>query len=189
MTAHAKLWWRRWKGITMNKRLLIIDGNSLLFRAYYATAYAGVEKIMRTSTGQPTNAIFAFANMMVKILNDMKADDSLFVAFDTGTKTFRHKEYDDYKAGRQQVPDELISQFAIAREFLDALNIKHHEIDGFEADDLAGSLALKASQAGYDVELYTSDQDYFQLISANVTVELIKKGLSDVLTKTPEKKY
>lgn len=189
MTAHAKLWWRRWKGITMNKRLLIIDGNSLLFRAYYATAYAGVEKIMRTSTGQPTNAIFAFANMMVKILNDMKADDSLFVAFDTGTKTFRHKEYDDYKAGRQQVPDELISQFAIAREFLDALNIKHHEIDGFEADDLAGSLALKASQAGYNVELYTSDQDYFQLISANVTVELIKKGLSDVLTLTPEKLY
>ena len=173
----------------MNKRFLIIDGNSLLCRAYYATAYAGVEKIMRTSTGQPTNAIFAFANMMVKILNDLGTDDSIFVAFDTGKKTFRHKEYDEYKAGRQQVPDELISQFAIAREFLDALNIKHHEIEGFEADDLAGSLALKASKAGYNVELYTSDQDYFQLISPNVTVELIKKGLSDVLTLTPEKLY
>ncbi len=170
----------------MSKRLIIIDGNSLLFRAYYATAYAGVDKIMRTSTGQPTNAIFAFSNMMVKIINDLTADDHLFVAFDTGAKTFRHHEYSEYKAGRQEVPNELISQFAIAREFLDAMAIKHHEIDGYEADDLAGSLAKKASAAGYQVELYTSDQDYFQLIDKNTVVKLIKKGLSDVLTLTPE---
>src|SRR5690554_202937 len=107
----------------MNKRFIIIDGNSLLFRAYYATAYAGVDKIMRTKSGIPTNAIFAFANMMVRILNDLNEDDHLFVAFDTGEKTFRHEEYEDYKAGRKAVPEELITQFPIAREFLDALSI------------------------------------------------------------------
>ncbi len=173
----------------MNKRLTIIDGNSLLFRAYYATAYAGVEKIMRTSTGIPTNALFAFANMMVKIVNELKADDHLFVAFDTGEKTFRHEEYDEYKAGRQKVPEELIVQFPIAREFLDALNIKHYEINGFEADDLAGSLAKKAAAEDFDVYLYTSDHDYFQLIDERIHVKLIKKGLSDILTLDREALY
>ncbi|HOH94829.1 MAG TPA: DNA polymerase I, partial [Bacilli bacterium] len=143
----------------MSKRLIIIDGNSLLFRAYYATAYMGTDKIMRTSTGVPTNAIFAFANMIVRIVNDLKADDHLFVAFDTGEKTFRHEEYDDYKANRQAAPDELVTQFPIAREFLDALSIRHDEVVGYEADDLAGSLAKAAGKEGFKVELYTSDQD------------------------------
>lgn len=173
----------------MNKHLIIIDGNSLLFRAYYATAYAGVEKIMRTSTGVPTNAIFAFSNMVVKIVNDLKPDDHLFVAFDTGEKTFRHDKYDDYKAGRQKVPEELIVQFPIAREFLDALSIKHYEINGYEADDLAGSLAKKAGAEGFAVDLYTSDHDYFQLIDDHISVKLIKKGLSEILTLTRESLY
>lgn len=173
----------------MTKRFIIIDGNSLLFRAYYATAYAGVDKIMRTSTGIPTNAIFAFANMITRILNDLKAEDHLFVAFDTGEKTFRHDEYEEYKAGRQRVPDELITQFPIAREFLDALSIKHDEMNGYEADDIAGTIAKKASLEGYNVELYTSDQDYLQLIDENIVVKLIRKGLSDVQTLTPEALY
>lgn len=173
----------------MHKNFIIIDGNSLLFRAYYATAFAGPESIMRTTKGQPTNAIFAFANMMTKILNGLDENDHLFVAFDTGEKTFRHEEYDDYKAGRQQVPEELISQFPIAREFLDALSIKRGEINGFEADDIAGSLAVKAASEGYHVYLYTSDQDYLQLISDNISVHLIRKGLSDLQTLTPERLY
>lgn len=173
----------------MNKRFIIIDGNSLLFRAYYATAYAGVDKIMRTKSGIPTNAIFAFANMMVRILNDLNAEDHLFVAFDTGEKTFRHKEYEDYKAGRPQVPEELITQFPIAREFLDALSIPHAELVGYEADDLAGTLAHKAEKEGFKVELFTSDQDYLQLVSDNINVKLIRRGLSDVLTLDPETLY
>ena len=170
----------------MTKKLIIIDGNSLLFRAYYATAYAGTENIMRTSAGLPTNAIFAFANMMTKIINDLKSEDHLFVAFDTGEKTFRHEEYEEYKAGRQKVPDELIIQFPIAREFLDALSIPHHEINGFEADDIAATLARKAEREGYIVDIYTSDQDYLQLVSPQVTIRLIRKGLSDVMAVTPE---
>ncbi|MFA5486303.1 MAG: DNA polymerase I [Bacilli bacterium] len=173
----------------MNKRFIIIDGNSLLFRAYYATAYAGVDKIMRTKSGIPTNAIFAFANMMVRILNDLNEDDHLFVAFDTGEKTFRHEEYEDYKAGRKAVPEELITQFPIAREFLDALSIPHAELVGYEADDLAGTLAHKAEKEGFKVELFTSDQDYLQLVSDNINVKLIRRGLSDVLTLDPETLY
>lgn len=170
----------------MTKKLIIIDGNSLLFRAYYATAFAGTDNLMRTSTGIPTNAIFAFANMITKIINDLKPEDHLFVAFDTGEKTFRHDEYEAYKAGRQKVPDELITQFPIAREFLDALSIPHHEINGFEADDIAATLARKAEQEHYVVEIYTSDQDYLQLVSDNITIRLIRKGLSDVMAVTPE---
>lgn len=170
----------------MSKRFIIIDGNSLLFRAYYATAYAGPDKIMRTSSGVPTNAIFAFANMMVRIINDLDSEDHLFVAFDTGEKTFRHEEYADYKAGRQAVPEELITQFPIAREFLDALSIAHDELTGFEADDIAGTLAVSAAEEGFKVELFTSDQDYLQLINENVNVKLIRRGLSDVLTLDPE---
>lgn len=178
-----------WKGIKMSKRLIIIDGNSLLFRAYYATAYLGTDKIMKTSTGIPTNAIFAFANMIVRIVNDLKADDHLFVAFDTGEKTFRHEEYEDYKATRQKVPDELIIQFPIAREFLDALSIRHDEVTGYEADDLAGSLAKQAGAQGYKVELYTSDQDYLQLIDEQISVQLIRRGLSDVRYLDPKGLY
>lgn len=173
----------------MSKRLIIIDGNSLLFRAYYATAYMGTDKIMRTSTGVPTNAIFTFANMIVSIINSLNKDDHIFVAFDTGEKTFRHEKYEDYKANRPQVPQELITQFPIAREFLDALSVKHDEVVGYEADDLAGSLAKAAGKEGFKVELYTSDQDYLQLIDDNISVQLIRRGLSDVRFLDPKGLY
>lgn len=169
----------------MNNKMVIIDGNSLLFRAYYATSYAGPDKIMRTKTGIPTNAIFAFANMIVKIINDLGKDDELFVAFDTGEKTFRHDQFDDYKAHRKPAPEDLVPQFAIAREFLDVMGIFHYELNGYEADDIAGTIAKKCEQNGKKVIIYTSDQDYLQLISDNVTVNIIKRGLSDVLSVTP----
>lgn len=171
----------------MNK-LIIIDGNSLLFRAYYATLdFRNPENIMKTSNGIPTNAIFAFSNMISKILSSLNPTDHLFVAFDTGEKTFRHIDDDTYKANRKPAPESLSIQFPIAREFLKSLNIFTFELNGYEADDLAGTLAKIAEKEDYKVEIYTSDRDYLQLISDKVTVRLIKKGMSDIVDFTPEK--
>lgn len=105
-------------------RIVIIDGNSLLFRAYYATAYPGVE-IMRNQDGIPTNAIFAFSNMLNKILGDLKEGENLFVAFDAGKHNFRHDKLETYKANRKPAPEDLVKQFPIVREFLNALDIPH----------------------------------------------------------------
>ncbi len=167
----------------MNK-LLIIDGNSLLFRAYYATAYPGVE-IMRNQEGIPTNAVFAFSNMINKILSTVKPGDGIMVSFDTGKKTFRHQLLDTYKANRKPAPEDLVIQFPIAREFLRKLNVYQFEEEGFEGDDIAGTIAKKAEKEGIEVTLYTSDRDFLQLVSDKITVNILKKGLSDILEMTP----
>ena len=159
-------------------KIIIIDGNSLLFRAYYATAYGGVDTIMRTKSGTPTNAIFAFSNMVNKIISTLKEDDSIFVAFDTGHQTFRHETLDCYKANRKPAPKELVEQFPLAREFLDAMGIYQFEQDGFEGDDIAGTIAKKAEQEGLEVIIYTSDRDFLQLVSKKISIYIIKKGLS-----------
>ena len=166
-------------------KLIVIDGNSLLFRAYYATAYPGVE-IMHTSTGVPTNALFAFSNMINKILSSLKEGEAIIVAFDTGKKTFRHEALDIYKANRKPAPTELVTQFPIARDFLKAMGIFQFEEDGFEGDDIAGTIARKAEQEGYKVSIYTSDRDFIQLVSDKISVNIIKKGLSDIAVMTPE---
>lgn len=165
-------------------KIIIIDGNSLLFRAFYATYY-DPSNIMRTKSGQATNAIFAFSNMIATLLSSVKKGDGIFVAFDAGKKTFRHKEYKEYKANRPPLPEDLITQFPIARELLDKLNITHYECDDLEADDICGILANKAEKEGYKVFIYTSDKDYLQLIDDNITIELIKKGLKDIKEMTP----
>ena len=167
------------------KKITIIDGNSLLFRSYYATAYPGLE-IMRGPDGTPTNAIFAFSNMINKIINDIKPGESLFVAFDAGKKTFRNDLLDTYKANRKPVPEDLVVQFPIVREFLKCLGIFQFEEMGFEGDDIAGTIATLSKQAGYDVHVYTSDRDFLQLVDNNVSVHILKKGLSDVAIMTPE---
>jgi len=168
------------------KKLIIIDGNSLLFRAYYATLdYRNPDNIMKTSSGIYTNAIFAFSNMISKILTSLDNEEHFFVAFDTGAKTFRHLDDETYKANRKPAPEPLTVQFPIAREFLNALNIFTFELNGFEADDLAGTLAKTAENEGFSVEIYTSDRDYLQLISDQVTIKLIKKGMSDIIDFTP----
>ncbi|HZJ89590.1 MAG TPA: DNA polymerase I [Bacilli bacterium] len=168
----------------MKHKLHIIDGNSLLFRAYYATAAYGEDKIMRTKEGIPTNALMAFANMIQKILSELEEGDYIFVPFDTGEKTFRHDAYADYKGTRREVPELLITQFPLARDFLDALKIKHDEIIGYEADDLAGTVAKLAEKEGIEVIIHTSDQDYFQLISDLVTIR-VPKPRGAVLNLTP----
>lgn len=166
-------------------KLIIIDGNSLLFRSYFATAYPGVE-IMRTKSGVPTNAIFAFSNMINKIIANLKEDESIFVAFDAGKPTFRHEALETYKANRKPTPTDLVEQFSIAREFLTAMNIYQFEKEGVEGDDIAGTIAKKAVAKGYDVILYTSDRDFIQLVSEKININIIRKGLSDVVTMTPD---
>ena len=159
-------------------KAVIIDGNSLLFRAYYATSH-GDGPLMRTKNGIPTNAIYAFSNMLSHILNEIEKGDIFFVAFDADSHTFRKEEYEGYKATRKPCPEDLIPQFPISRELLDSLSVAHYEEHGVEADDIAGSLAKKCSQKGMDVFLYTSDRDYLQLIDSHIRVVLPKKGLSE----------
>ena len=165
--------------------MTIIDGNSLLFRAYYATAYPGVE-IMRNQEGIPTNAIFAFSNMINKILSSLKEDEGVMVAFDHSKQTFRKEQLESYKANRKPAPEELVQQFPIARDFLRALNIFQFEEEGFEGDDIAGTVARLAEKEGYQVNIYTSDRDFLQLVDDKTTVHIIRKGLSDVVAMTPE---
>lgn len=162
----------------MNK-LIIIDGYSLLFRAYYATAYKGEDSILRTSTGVPVNAILTFANMVLPIVNSLKNGDSICVCLDTGKKTYRHDILDSYKGNRPPCPQPLIEQMPILREFLDSFNISHIEIDGFEADDVAGTIAYKYKDTN-DVQIFTSDKDYLQLVTENVSVNLMKKGMKEI---------
>ena len=165
--------------------MTIIDGNSLLFRAYFATAYPGVE-IMRNQEGIPTNAIFAFSNMINKIIAGLKEDEGIMVAFDAGKQTFRKEQLDTYKANRKPTPEDLVTQFPIARDFLRALGIFQFEEEGFEGDDIAGTVAKLAEKEGYQVTIYTSDRDFLQLVDDKVTVNIIRKGLSDVVPMTPE---
>ena len=165
-------------------RIVIIDGNSLLFRAYYATAYPGVE-IMRSQDGTPTNAIFAFSNMLNKILADLKEGECIFVAFDAGKHNFRHDQLETYKANRKPAPEDLVKQFPLVREFLKALNIYQFEEVGFEGDDIAGTVAKLAEKEGYEVRLFTSDRDFLQLVTDHITVNILKTGLSNVLEMTP----
>lgn len=158
----------------------IIDGNSLLFRAYYATAYGGNE-IMRTKDGTPTNAIFSFSNMLNKVLQSLKEGDALFVGFDTGKATFRHKEDDTYKANRKPAPEDLKIQMPIVREMLHALDIFTFEKEGFEADDICGTVSKMLGKDGYDVIVYTSDRDFLQLIDKKVSIHIIKTGMSNIV--------
>ncbi len=167
-------------------KILIIDGNSLLFRAFYATYNPqNPDFVMKNQDGIPTNAIFAFSNMILSLISSLNKEDGFFVAFDKDKKTFRHKKFAEYKANRAPAPEALKPQFAISRELMDALNIRYYEDSNLEADDIAAIMAKKCEKDGYKVYLYTSDKDYLQLINDNTTVELIKKGLKDIHEMTP----
>ncbi len=162
-------------------KIYIVDGNSLLFRAYYATAaMSGMENLMRAHDGTPTNAVFAFSNMINKMLQNLKQGDGLFVGFDTGKATFRHKEDEKYKANRKPCPEELKIQMPLARQFLDSLNIFWFEKEGFEADDVCGTVAKMAGKEGKEVIVYTSDRDFLQLIDKHISIHIIKTGMSNI---------
>ena len=155
------------------KKIILVDGNNLLFRSFYATAYQGV--IMKNSKGFPTNALYGFINMMNKIIKE-EEPNYILVAFDKG-KTFRHDKYDSYKAGRIEMPDELKLQFPKAKEVLDAFGINHFEIDNYEADDIIGTLAKIVDEDDeFIATIVSSDKDLLQLISDEVVVKLLKQS-------------
>ncbi len=155
------------------KKIILVDGNNLLFRSFYATAYQGV--IMRNSKGFPTNALYGFINMMNKIIKE-ENPSYIMVAFDKG-KTFRHDKYDEYKAGRAAMPEDLGLQFPKAKEVLDAMGIKHFEIENYEADDIIGTLSKTVDEEDeFIATIVSSDKDLLQLISDEVVVKLLKQS-------------
>lgn len=163
------------------KKLMLVDGNSMLFRAYYATVYG---TIMRTSSGVPTNAVFGFLSMLQKAL-DSEQPDALYVAFDAGKHTFRHDLYADYKGNRKPAPDDLVPQFQLTRDLLSAYHISWSEMSDIEADDLIGTMSRKYPD--FNTVIFTSDHDYLQLVDDTTSVLLMKKGMSEMEIMTPER--
>ena len=154
------------------KKIILIDGNNLMFRSYYATAYSG--NFMRNSKGFPTNALLGFNNMVNKIINE-ENPTYVLVAFDMG-KTFRHEEYADYKGGRVETPDELKTQFPVAKKLLTAMGIKYYEIPGYEADDIIGTFSKFCDDdPDFIGTIVSSDKDLLQLISQDVDIKLLKQ--------------
>ena len=155
------------------KKVILVDGNNLLFRSFFATSYTG--NIMKNSKGFPTNAVYGFINMINKIIDEEKPEYML-VAFDKG-KTFRHSKYDFYKAGRDAMPDELKPQFPKAKEVLDCMGIKHFEIENYEADDIIGTISkIVDEEDEFIATIISSDKDLLQLISDEVDVKLLKQS-------------
>lgn len=157
----------------MEKTLIIIDGNSIVNRAFYALPDLTNKK------GLHTNAIFGFTNMLFKLIDTYKPTH-ISVAFDKKAPTFRHLEYKEYKAGRKKMPDELKQQLEPLKNLLDAFNINRLEIEGYEADDIIGTVSLKAEQDGYKVYIVTGDKDAIQLASKTTTTLITKKGVGEV---------
>ncbi len=157
----------------MDKRLIIIDGNSIINRAFYALPD------MTNSEGLHTNAVYGFTRMLFKIIDDYKPTH-ISVAFDKKAPTFRHKEYADYKAGRKKMPDELGQQLQPLKELLDTFNIHRMEMAGYEADDLIGTVAKMGEDNDFEVYIVTGDKDAIQLASNKTTTLITKKGVGEV---------
>jgi DNA polymerase I len=164
------------------EKIILVDGNNLLFRSYYATAYNG--NFMKNSKGFPTNALFGFTNMMNKIIEE-ENPTRIIVAFDKG-KTFRHDKFDFYKEGRLETPEELKVQFPIAKEMLGYMGIKYYEIDNYEADDIIGTFASFCDIEGDEFvgTIVSSDKDLLQLVSPQVDIKLLKQ--KDYIRYNPE---
>lgn len=161
------------------ERLLILDSNSLLNRAFYAIPP------LTNSEGIHTNAVYGFTNMLFKMKEEIKPD-YIVAAFDRKAPTFRHKEYEDYKAGRKKMPPELGEQFPLVKEVLNLLAVNIYEIDGFEADDIIGTLAQFAEKNGIEVFIVTGDRDALQLASDNIKVVITKKGVTETAVYNKE---
>lgn len=157
----------------MNKeKLIILDGNSLMNRAFYALP------LLTNREGIHTNAVYGFTNMLLKMKEEIEPD-YIVCTFDKAAPTFRHNEYKEYKAGRKKMPSELAEQFPIVKELLSKFDINIFEIEGFEADDLIGTLSCKAEEQGIEVYIVTGDRDALQLASNNIKIVLTKKGITE----------
>ena len=155
------------------ERVLILDSNSLMNRAFYA-----LPPTLTNNEGVHTNAIYGFTNMLLKMKDDINPD-YIVATFDKKAPTFRHEAYGDYKAGRKKMPDELREQFPLIKEMLTLLGINIYELDGFEADDIIGTAAKEAAKEGMEVFIVTGDKDALQLADANINVIITKKGVSE----------
>lgn len=163
----------------MANKLVLIDGNSIAYRAFFALPLLHNEK------GIHTNAIYGFTMMLMKIIEEEKPTHML-VAFDAGKTTFRHELYTEYKGGRQKTPPELSEQFPFLRELLDAYNIRTYELENYEADDIIGTLATQAEKEGFRVVIISGDRDLTQLTSDRIHVHVTKKGITDMERYTPQ---
>lgn len=169
----------------MEKKLVLIDGNSIAYRAFFALP------LLSNSKGVHTNAVYGFAMMLNKMLKDEQPTHML-VAFDAGKTTFRHKTFNEYKGTRQKTPPELSEQFSYVRELLKAYSIPFFELENYEADDIIGTLSLQAEKEGYTVKVYSGDKDLTQLATDKTTVCITRKGITDIEEYTPahiEEKY
>ena len=172
---YVNLFWR----LRILNKLVLIDGNSLSFRAFYALP------LLSNHAGIHTNAVYGFAMLLEKIIKEEKPNHFL-VAFDAGKTTFRHSKYSEYKGGRQKTPPELSEQFPYIRQLLDAYHIKRYELDNYEADDIIGTLSRQADEEDFETIIITGDRDLTQLATDNVTIYYTKKGVTDVDHYTPE---
>ena len=162
-------------------RLLLLDGHSLAYRAFFALP---VENFS-TTTGQPTNAVYGFTSMLINVLRD-EAPTHIAVAFDLPARTFRHAAYEGYKATRTETPQDFRGQLSLIREVLEALAIPAVTAEGYEADDVIATLATQAEAAGMDTLIVSGDRDVYQLVSAHVTVLANRRGISDMTRFTPD---
>ena len=164
----------------MKKTVMLIDGSSLIFRAFFALPN------LSNNDGVMTNGVYGFLTMYRNAFDKYKPDYVL-VAFDRSSKTFRNDEYKDYKANRDKTPNELSYQFGILKDVLDSMGVKYTDLDGFEADDIVGTYARMAKEAGDRAVLITGDRDYLQLVDDDILVYLTKKGVSDTVEYTVDK--
>lgn len=155
------------------KKILLIDGSSLIFRAFYAI------RNLTTKDGVFVNGVYGFLNMYYKAL-ELINPTHVFVAFDKGSKTFRHNEFADYKGTRDNAPNEITYQFGILKDLLSSMNVNYLELDEYEADDIIGTIAKLAQKEGFEVDIFTGDRDYLQLVDDNILVYLTKKGISEI---------
>ena len=161
-------------------RLLLIDGHSVAYRAFFALP---VENFS-TSTGQHTNAVYGFTSMLINVLRD-EQPTHIAVAFDLSRQTFRTEQYPEYKANRSTSPEEFKGQVGLVREVLDALRIVHLDKEGFEADDIIATLSRQAGEQGFDTLIVTGDRDAMQLVDEHTTVLYPLKGVSDLRRLDP----
>ena len=162
-------------------RLLLLDGHSLAYRAFFALPAENFS----TTTGQPTNAVYGFTAMLINVLRD-EQPTHVAVAFDRGEPTFRHEQYVEYKANRRETPEDFRSQLSLIFEVLDALGIARLSVPGYEADDVIATLATRATSDGMDVLIVTGDRDVLQLVDDHVTALMTRRGISDMSRFTPE---
>ncbi len=167
--------------VTSQDRLLLLDGHSLAYRAFFALPIENFS----TTTGQPTNAVYGFTAMLINVLRDEKPTH-VAVAFDRGEPTFRHEQYVEYKANRRETPEDFRSQLSLIFEVLDALGIRRLSAPGYEADDLIATLATQASAQDMDVLIVSGDRDVIQLVSDRVTVLMTRRGITEMTRFTPE---